>query len=387
MAILAKSIVTGSVQTAVHARTWYQYQSPRPKDYAKINLPIVRRRDQSLHWESDRAPYPNSCLVTYWGRRSGFDSEFQGIIGEGTTWTVPTGPHARQAYNAAYAKFLGKAYKASELATTLAERRKSMSMLTSRLIQIHRAAAALKRGRFKKFVQVLGVQPRWKDRSKAWARPKQFSSLWLEYWFGWAPLIGDIYLSLENQLTVIPRSKIRAGASVPYEFFRRQSSNYGRDWGETHETGKIRCLITGYVDVVDEHLHNRQKLGLMNPFRTALDLIPFSWLANWFVNLQQIVGSLTDFAGLKLSGATVSFKYDVTEQFRGALSGSWNYINYLRRRQYYARKNVTGSSLPKPKLTVRFAGLSPTRAATAIALIINQFAPGKKQAWSAYYHQ
>lgn len=120
--------------------------------------------------------------------------------------------------------------------------------------------------------------------------------------------------------------------------------------------------------------------GLLNPAQTALELIPFSWLAGWFMNLSDVLGSLTDTVGLKFENGWVAEKtqcrtiYTCVKKSNKVPYGFRDYWNLEFQRRLF-------SELPAPTFEWKLPnGLSVTRGATLAALVVQLFAPtGTKQ--------
>jgi hypothetical protein len=111
-------------------------------------------------------------------------------------------------------------------------------------------------------------------------------------------------------------------------------------------------------------------LGFINPISVAWALVPFSFIVDWFVNVQQVLEQFTDFAGLTLSNpATTAFyeldyAYDRTDIYH---PGGYTYKSW---------EMVRTQGLSGPVLHLRpWKGLSPYRGATAIALLLGVLKP------------
>lgn len=297
--------------------------------------------------------------------------------------TVDFLPIGNQAYARAYTKFKDKIYTQAANLTALKERGKTVEMLLSRLSQLHKGAKALKKGRFQEFLRTFGIQSLPAHKHKRWSRPQDFGALWLEYWMGWAPTVGDVYTSLEFLDRRIPDQPVRAGSSVPYTDSSSQSDGYA-EATSTWE-GKCTVWVQGSVEVTNPTLHLLQGLGLLNPFKTVWETIPFSWFADWFTNVGQVLGQLTDWVGLKLSNLIVSCKTEAVcswslENAPRIYYGNPPYFLYRYRNFVgFSRTVLPSGIMPevKPKLTFLKNGLSITRGATLCSLLVTMFSPKK----------
>lgn len=282
------------------------------------------------------------------------------------------------AYNRARSRFLDKIKLArAQGMTALAEREKTMSMVNKRLLQLLKAASSLRKGDFKAFLAALNVRPLLKHRNKGWNRPREVAGLWLEYWFGWAPTIGDIYNLVEAYTNDVKPAYLKAGSTNKgvYSFTGGNSS-----WlTTTKEEYTCSCHIGALVEVTNDDLLDLNEAGLLNPAQTALELIPFSWLAGWFMNLSQVLGSFTDTVGLKFTNGWISEKTHRLCNHREVAKSSGIPYGY-RKYTTVQFKRSKFTELPTPTFEWSLPnGLSVTRGATLSALIVQLFAPKGKR--------
>lgn len=231
-------------------------------------------------------------------------------------------------YNQAYARFVNAWKESVELGVATAEGREALSMMTSRLVQMGNFTRHLARGNVGLAAADLGIYRRGSSRKGTDRLPPRiramisgheasntrrdvargFSSLYLEFHFGWAPLVNDIH----DAMKVLDK---------PFKTFRARGSATGvipdrsaipthnwedTDWrySETREGSyKQRVMVQGDVVITNPNLAMMQQLGILNPAVIAWELVPFSFVLDWFVNVGDYLGSLTDFAGVELQNA------------------------------------------------------------------------------------
>ena len=292
--------------------------------------------------------------------------------------TVPCPTNeSKLCYNRAYDKFKSKVYTEAALGSALVERQSTVTMLINRLGQLAKGARALRKGRFREFLRAFNIRPLNKHRHTRWVRPQQFSGLWLEYWMGWAPTVGDVYNALAFLGSPVPDVPVRAGSRRNFSGVK-VSSNYGAT-GVTEWQGYMRFGIRGDVKITNPTLFNLEGLGLANPFQTLWEVTPFSWFVDWFANVGQILGSLTDFLGLQLKNLQVTAKTAFVSSwkcskayrlFSDAPDVLWREVRHESFCRYLPK------SLPSPFLTMQLPyGLSLTRGATLISLLVTMFTP------------
>lgn len=279
-----------------------------------------------------------------------------------------------------------------ELLTSIMEWKESLEMISQRALQLAAAYSALRKGNFQKagkLLQMDGHQAKIaRDRgSPLGGKSPRFSptSAWLEYWMGWAPLVGDI----EHAFDVISREPrlMYQTFSVGTMVNRVPEKFIYRDTYETYETtvthsGKFSAY--GKFQVTNHNLFAANQLGLLNPAKTAWQLIPFSFIADWFMNVGTVLGGLTDFVGLRIfdtgyakyvevnaTGQRTAKEYDSVNSTYG--NQLWNYYvsNSTGVGRYWVRKP---GPIQAPRIEVAMLDkLSLTRAATSISLLVEIF--------------
>lgn len=375
---------TNEKGTAYRVQRWKAKQA-KPIDYSQINDYGVFRR-KVLVGEG----------LGYWSRVTDFEgTNFWNEADTNYGWSfssagISSSVPNHEAYNRAYAKAYGKFVEAcmeggerSQMLTNLAERHETFEMVLSRMKQIYKGAKALRQGNFRGFCNTFGIKPKKKHAGTKWTRPRDFSALWLEYWFGWSPTVADLNNALEvygHQLSdpwiiVKGSSAARIGNS---EAGIVATYSSGDRWMTQTNAGVVRVRLTGKVACENSTLFNLNNLGLINIPLTAYELIPFSWFAGWSGNIAQVLGQSTDFVGLKLSELSLSVKAEWTHAYQytqGTPSGS---VIKVIRQKAYTRKKMT--RLPRVKLVWRIPPeLSPTRGATLASLIVQIFSPPGKR--------
>lgn len=278
------------------------------------------------------------------------------------------------AYSRAYNKLLSKTGERASLLTALAERKSTYSMVLNRLAQLYKGAKALRRGRFREFLATFGIKPKPKHRSNRWSRPRDFSSLWLEYWFGWAPTIGDIDNAIKVwQSPLSSKMGLREGSGDRH--FSKDGK--GSTSGYTITTRcsgffvlQLRCKVT----IVNPDLFVASSLGLLNPVRTVWETTPFSWFADWFTNVGQILGYFTDTLGIKISDVW-STRFAKGTEHRTRISKPQPLSGYNFAQDFVFVRRMKHKALPRPALVFRIPGISWTRGLTLSSLLIQLFSP------------
>jgi len=240
---------------------------------------------------------------------------------------ISQGPPADDPYPRLAMKLLDQLQsEKANTAVAMAELNKTAALLTKTATKLVRAIRALKGLNVGEFARELGLTERAKTKIvKTWVRMnkgKQFSlksegrrrqyelnskfvsQTWLEYSYGWKPLLKDVYDHAEAlAATVVEREYVMREAKAkhytekrvvtdlpiwdqPWWSRRRQSSD--QQW----QAMEVRYSISpGAVQAV-------RAFGLTNPLEVAWELVPFSFVADWFIPLGDAIKALTATQGL-----------------------------------------------------------------------------------------
>lgn len=281
---------------------------------------------------------------------------------------------ASLAYSRAYNKLLSKTGERAALLTALAERQSTYTMVLNRLNQLWRGAKALRRGRFREFLATFGIKPKEKHKRTRWARPRDFSSLWLEYWFGWAPTIGDVSNAIDVwQRPIESKVKLRTG-SGNRQINESSSRATSASLSTNEVTGKYYLQLRCNVEVTNPDLWVANQMGFLNPVRTAWELTPFSWFVDWFTNVGQVLGSFTDTIGVAVSDVWMTrFFTGRTHTASTRRSDPTDYGFAFQQVVFVNREKL--SKLPRPSFILRIPNLSWTRGLTLSSLLVQLFSP------------
>ncbi len=278
-------------------------------------------------------------------------------------------------------KWIDKMSDSAESLVNLAERRQSMSMISNRALQLARFTRKIRQFDLVGAGHELGLgNPRAAKRRverslKVKERSKTASNLWLEYHFGWSPLISDI----GNACSLLS-SPIK---DVPYKVSAVRRWTTVRNWGDSQTTGYGRhqsCAsvrIGGSFKVTNPNLFLANRLGMLNPAGVAWELVPFSFVIDWFVNVSDFLGQWTDLAGVELIRPWYTMKWQDTctgrETFKDIEPLPWDDSYFMT----IASTSMDFVRLPRFPSGVTLGvrppwSLSSSRAATSISLLLQR---------------
>lgn len=233
------------------------------------------------------------------------------------------------------------------LAMFFAERQSALDMIADKATRIFNAYRNVRRGNVRRAMRNLGI-----SNGKV-PRSKQASGQWLELQYGWLPLVSDIYglaqlpgidipVSVRGRATQVLSGKTRTGPG----FHRRV----------------IKAQWLADMKISSTALAYANNLGLINPATVAWELVPFSFVLDWFLPVGDYLDSLTAKVGVNLSNISYTEKVvDTVEVDSGMNRMFFSYESSQLTRSVH-------SSIPSAPLPSFQNPLSPTRLANAVAL-------------------
>lgn len=250
----------------------------------------------------------------------------------------------------------------ANIAADLATYRQTVDMVSGLTARVAEAAKQLRRRNLHGLADALGI-----------ARPgelrENFGSAWLQLQYGWKPLLGDIHELLTYQGASALRTAVR---------IRHRATGTYTGHGPYDPIYDVRASYTDIVTVnAMVKLNNQRRMtvsqmGLDDPLLLAWELLPYSFVVDWFVPI-----------GPYLESQTASGLFEVTDfsvTSTRYIDGDVSLIPPAYYGEHIAGKlKITGSrkvrttaqpSLPLPSFDIPFnSGL--TRYANALALLSN----------------
>jgi hypothetical protein len=178
------------------------------------------------------------------------------------------------------------------LSVFLGEAHQTLALIADSATRIYSSLRALKRGRFRDAAHHLVVNtPRGKWASKFPAsvpKKKTLSDLWLELQYGWMPLLSDTQGAAEAlaQALEVPFAMKTSATRkrTRYSLIQKGGINIWDDRYSYILSSIERLKVTVFVT---EKPSVAAQLGLLNPENVAWELLPFSFVADWFIPIGQ----------------------------------------------------------------------------------------------------
>lgn len=300
---------------------------------------------------------------------------------EGSLFNFPADLSSRAYYSAAEGMKGGSV----NLAQAFAERKQTTDFVASTVMDLVKMARAIKAGKPRTVIKIMGKynkKPTRRQRNSLKNSLTQgrntFSQRWLETQYAWRPLMGDVYGSVEA-LSRTSKDKF---------YFTAHGTSI-RTFSNTVDTGIFGGAATvsakgfhlvkwTFIGVPDnEPLEIAASIGLTNPLLLEWELVPFSFVADWFIPVGDYLNSLDALLGYSnLHSCKTEFSKMATVE-RGRSydrgSGRYQYNSYTGLRERVRMKRTAQSSIPSPPLPRFRNPLSANRLTTAISLLTQIF--------------
>lgn len=221
--------------------------------------------------------------------------------------------------NKALSKVYEQLNQVESLRVAWIERQKAIDLATSSIRTLITIARAVKRRDPKIVRAVLKRDPTAKDIVKTPA------GLWLSYHFGIVPTISDLHHAGQLMGAPIPPLKVEASSAGTITIDTRPgiTDRYREGFFfEANKIVKIGLDVTG----INANVQLATSLGLGQPLSVAWELMAFSWLIDYVVNIGEFIKNAEPrFPGLTLNNGytTTLIKCTVKRGYKKSRFGEW----------------------------------------------------------------
>jgi hypothetical protein len=225
----------------------------------------------------------------------------------------------------------------TNVAVALAEASKTSDLILGKANQLLRAYRAFRRGRLKDAASILNITP------------KKVHRTWLEYKYGWMPLLLDIKGAAEFFAQQSMGRKPAFKVTSTYRDSQVLNTNVTVKYGYTgvQKGTKTRLMnrefrVTLWCELENSHFSALQQIGLTNPLLYAWEVTPFSFAFDWACSVGDWLQGLTAFHGVNLQRAMWSGSSDfsglaVTDDLGNVDPSGWRDGPFTLTRQYKSR--------------------------------------------------
>lgn len=281
-------------------------------------------------------------------------------------------------------------------ANFIGESKDSRRMMADRLERLIKTVRYLRKAKYEKaYSELFGYEgvgyydphhKKWKYRGKRDRR--KAGDLWLEWTYGWDLLIQDVYDAVHDmkknpspliltarghaidELTVVEPMSASAQisnlvtANCTYEMRARKFTKFS-----------VSCRY----EVLNTILSDLNSAGIVNPTELLWELTPFSFVADWFVNVGDFLRNASIGTGLKFLYGTETMVQRVDavslnkwKQFNGVAAGYHRVIGMAMVERNYSAADVRRTvlwSAPTMTLSINHQVASVKRIISGAALL------------------
>jgi hypothetical protein len=284
------------------------------------------------------------------------------------------------------------------LGVGIAEAGKTAQHLANTATRLVTAYRNLRKGRLGDFARDLGLtvqgrevrafRNRYLRKQKFDSNVAQFAAQsWLEYSYAWKPLLSDMYAQAENLATYLTEHsyvvrEARASAKTERTYFEtvNQSSLLWKTTKRVKVMNRRSYVVRYRIPEGAKTVAN--VFGLENPALIAWELVPFSFVADWFLPIGSFLEGLTAYRGLEFAGGTTTWTRRANIECTISLLGGsgtnprqWtdNLKPEVATNQIVGKTRDVLTSFPEPRLPEFKDPRSFAHAASAISLIQSVF--------------
>lgn len=333
------------------SKSWSNTPHYRKLKVSKVRLPTNPFSSQDIH-----IVRPNGSMS--FGYASTFPNSNTNFIGgvlhdsqTGQYCNFPVGEYSGFTFDTdvdskALSSLLSQIKGSSvNLAQAFAERKQTANLLATSAIRIASSVKSLKKGNIKQAFNALGSSPSLKElqrfsrktgrsKSQTWSSGS-VANVWLEMQYGWKPLLSDVYGSAELLAQSLDRPRITTV---------RVRSRSKQKRSDTIYLGLSDCLVLNRVFSLDTSVSYSvtyeltssaarilSETGISNPLNLAWELLPWSFVADWFLPVGNYLQSLDSTSGLNFVRGTKSTSLVADHLFIGTgrrnngSNGDWIY--------------------------------------------------------------
>lgn len=249
----------------------------------------------------------------------------------------------------------------------LAESRSTVRHLAHTASTLAQAMLYARRGRWDRVHKMFGLSGR------PLASGKTFSSRWLEYQFGWMPLMSDIYGTAEL---------LKQGLREKAQLFSVQRTLTDIEQAKPNGTAirafgssTRRTRVKLYAQVSDQEISRLTSLGLLDPLQVGWALVPYSFAIDWFLPVGNFLEALGATRGLTFIGGhrtywveSISTQYWRPPSYSGMVGDSEFQVVCSA----VATRRVRLTSFPSPALYLK-SPFSTSHLISGLALVRQLF--------------
>lgn len=275
------------------------------------------------------------------------------------------------------------------------EGRKTVEMVVDAATRIALMGRALRRGRINDFLKYSHPSNKTRVASNAlrqrfgrhYAKDPQgaFASYWLQMTYGWVPFMGDVKNAMNSLMDTAERPESLDG-TVRARYSQTSTptlvknakvfSDAGLEiWGDYEYLKRESFRATWHYTVKPGDVPGR--FGLLNPLEVVWELIPLSFVADWFLPIGDYLSAMDAPFRFSHRGGTYGYRAqtEMSTLAKRMVPSTGTFTGFSGTGSYTMVRRTVMSSIPSVKL-LNFSpdtNMSASRVTSAIALLHQLF--------------
>lgn len=208
-----------------------------------------------------------------------------------------------EGYARAYDKFMSQANDSAQVGLALMEAKASLAMAERRLVQFGQLFKGIITKNFRLVAKAIGNTKKSREVFRK-TKGRPISETYIEWLFGWKPMIDDV----QNVIEILGRDF--SGSTITAKAMETSYQEYVVSSIREYRTFKGRHKISGKLVVTNPNALLASQMGLTNPASLVWEAIPFSFLVNWFIPIGKYLATWDHGLGYKFTDLIVTNHID-----------------------------------------------------------------------------
>lgn len=249
------------------------------------------------------------------------------------------------------------------MAVALGEGRQTLNLATTTAMTLYKTLKQLRSGNVSGATRTLFANSGNKPPTKLTS--KTLAGRWLELQYGWKPLINDVYEAAKawEQLTSAPRRtviKVSKIKNVQKQIIPKNDPNFVEELTHFRMRKQIIYEMT-------EDLSVARSLGLTDPASLVWELLPYSFVADWFIPIGtylEVLNTIPKLSGRFCTTSKLEYPLERFGKTPGGYAGQG-----VRGRKIHFFRSSSALTVPRPSFKTMERALSVGHLENALALL------------------
>lgn len=260
-----------------------------------------------------------------------------------------------------------------DLGVSLGEYRETAAFICGTMTKVFKSFRSFRRGNVSEALRTLTGR-----KNDAWRDiPGVASNAWLAYTYGLRPLVNDAYSAMKvlskPDKAEVPIKTVRSSHRQECHLVTGYSTTT-KDWVdyEINTSGQIQFVVTNPL------IRTLDQLGLTNPLMVAWELVPFSFVVDWFLPVGKAIQGIVPPQGVRFVDGWVYHKARGKTIHTTFYQGKPPWNTRSESREFEKRREIL-SAFPRYRVIVPDLSLSKTQIGSGLALLFQTSVWGKQK--------